>query len=299
MKDPFNTRNWHILVLLMVVFCPFPVWADGLKTVHIKNPYGAATDMHVTFYNTVLEVKPVNGPGTKSDHFSAVTGINDTSTANFGGGTLGSGATDNFDVKIKGNPNKNEFFVQLVDFTVLNNQGQSVSIGKLDPNGNPAQKKLFQNNVKGFTNNEVFDFSDPMNAELTLFGEPADSAISVSLSDFMVFKNLPLSNFNLDNYKETSGGTAVFSAPMLTIGPGSIVNIPLGPVGLDTYSLATVGAITVTDLVTADTVVFSTPQSYAQDFVPEPPTILLLAMATLCIPSIYAWQRWRRRTKSV
>src|SRR5689334_14952972 len=78
------------------------VFADTLKTVHIKLPPNpgtgpAADDMHVTFFGPVTSgpkgTQPGRG-GAPSDSFDGVSGVG-TNTLNFAGGSLGPGNTDN------------------------------------------------------------------------------------------------------------------------------------------------------------------------------------------------------------
>ena len=61
------------------------------------------------------------------------------------------------------------------------------------------------------------------------------------------------------------------------IAPGQTIDIPLGAISAGTYSLATIGALTVTDLVFGGSDLYATPQGVLQTFqIPEPSTCALL-----------------------
>lgn len=276
-----NSAIWGA-VLLSSTFA----FADTIKVIHIKNPGPAAADMHVTFFGNTQDTRGLstNGP---SDHFGLATGVGGP-TINYSMGALANGAVDDMTVKVMGNLPAGASFANLVLFT----DATGAIIRRLDPNGTAQEKRDFANNVKGFTNHEYFDFSDPNNGQLFLLGEDPSLNISITLSNFAVFTDLSLSNFDVSNYRNTGAATPVFSAPSLTIGPGGSVNIPLGALQLGTYELATVDTITVQDFTTNQTTVYNIPQAYAQDDVPEPSTIALLGLG-ISVLVAYA-QRPRR-----
>jgi hypothetical protein len=78
-----------------------------------------------------------------------------------------------------------------------------------------------------------------------------------------VYKDLPVSRFNLDDFDDVSRGTLVYPMGDLIIDPGATEQILLGPVLEATYALAMVGTITVQDLTGGASQVCTVPQSYA------------------------------------
>lgn len=271
MKRHFNLLV-SALAVFVIVFLASPVLADTIKVVHVRNPGPIAQDMHVTHFGDVTGVRGT-APARQtapSDRFDQATGIG-SPTVNFSQGTLPNGQIDNYSVTVKGDLKPGQRLITAVDFT----DGSGNVIKRLDSTGDPAQLKEFEKNVAGFTTREFFDFSDLNNASLSILGSTSD--LRYTLFDVKAFTNLPLSNFNLDNYLNTSGATVVFSASQLVIGQGGLANIPLGAVLFSTYCLVTVGTIQIEDLATGEITLFEVPQAYAQDVsVPEPATLFLL-----------------------
>jgi hypothetical protein len=69
--------------------------------------------------------------------------------------------------------------------------------------------------------------------------------------------------------------------------------IPLGPVDIGTYALATVGTITVTDLSSGVTFAYDVPQGFGVDVVPEPGALLPVSVMLLGF-GCYGFYRWRQ-----
>lgn len=254
--------------------------ADIYKTMHITNPSNqAAKDMHVTFKRNLKGDRPTRGvkDGRKSYASDAFDSCNpQQAVANFGDGTLAAGATDNFQVNLRGNTSsKNKQIVEKVEFT----DGQGEVFYTMEPAGSKEKRKEFAKNVTGFTNAEYFDFSDIENASLHLFNPDAELNLRYTITDFAVYKDLPLSSFNLDDFEDITGGTLVFTSDAVVIRPGESFEVGLGAVDPTSYAMAMCSSIEVEDLDTGETLTYGVPQHYASD-VPSPPgSVLLLAGA--------------------
>ena len=274
-------------VLLMLTVSHLPqVKASTIKVVHIRNPGNSAyDDMHVTFTSKTSSTVPTRGTGSRSsyasDQFDTASGLG-SATLNFANASVGfgSGSTDNFSVLLEGDTNEhNPLMVSQVVFTNGGVPKKTLLPNLLDP-----KDKEFEMNVAGFTNAEFFDLTNLDSVYLNLLNWLTQLNLEYTLSDLKVFTNLPRGNFNMDNYLNTGDAVPVYSAASVTIGPGVTLQIPLGGIQSNTYVLATINTLSITDLDNGNTNVFRVPQSYAQDVnhvVPEPSMILLVAVGML------------------
>jgi hypothetical protein len=239
------------------------------KNFHIKLP-GAndnnrttATDVHIKFFG-----KPEDKGTTGGWTTSQVEG----NTLNLSGGSIAPGTDFDLNVRIPGSPNGGPI-IQSIDWTTVDSNGdEHVFLSQT------AAQNLGRKGQNGFTNFEYFDFSDPNNGHFFILN-PTDNGVQLQylLADFQIFKNLPAGNLSGDPFTNTTGGSLIFSNPALTIAPGQIIDIPLGAVSSGTYSLATIGALTVTDVVFGGSDVYATSQGFLQTFgVPEPETYALM-----------------------
>src|SRR5205807_1280529 len=110
-------------VLILASIFSVVTQADTIKVWHITNPAndGKAFDMEVTFFGAVDTKEPNNPRGVAagrgddpSDNFSGASGVG-TSTLHFFGGSLAPGSTDNFRVKIMGDPKPGQNIISKVD----------------------------------------------------------------------------------------------------------------------------------------------------------------------------------------
>lgn len=178
-------------------------------------------------------------------------------------------------------------YISKVEFT--NDKGNVVET--IDPTNKKDPNKT---DVAGFTNDELFDFSNPLNAKLLIQNPYSD--VRYRLENFTLYKNLPESNFNLDDWRNTAPGTLVFSTPELTIDPGQTIDLSLGPMSTG-YALANIDALNIDDLADDTTTSYMIPQSYAQDDVPEPDLMAATGLALASIAIIGARLRRRARVK--
>ena len=295
MKTASESKKVYIAALMVGFLFSSAALGDTIKTLHIQLPNGGpATDMHVTFFGKVNKaphgtppnnLHPNDRTGDPSDRFDGVSGVG-TATLNFAGippsvSSLSPGQTDNFNVGIMGDPVGGPTAANIV--TKVEFTKDDVVFRTLMP-GNEQQTKEFKKYVTGFTNDEFFDFSNTSDAQLFLLNIDASLNLRYILSDFKVYKDLPLSNFTVNDFQNTVLGTLVFSTNELIIGPGSSTDIHLGSVMSSTYALATIGTIIVEDLTDGSSQSYGVPQGYGQtvSVIPEPSTFLLL-LWSICI----------------
>jgi hypothetical protein len=283
------------MAALAALFVPAAARAGTEKTLHITAPNWAdgveVQDMHVYFTIKVSRVGGVtqNRMNFPSDHFDNVTGTG-TDTINFAGGTLGAKETDSFRIESPDNlkPNQElndtENVVREVRFTGTWN-GKKYDVDHplytyaypQDAAGDSdAQKKQkaeqrqeFKENVKGFTLNEFYSFPMGGDATLTLANPEPALGLRYHLYGFAVYKDLPLSRFNLFAFMDASGGTSVYSAPEIVIEPGATAVIPLGATLPSTYALAVASGVAVENILTGEMFLSPIPAAYAQDATPE------------------------------
>jgi hypothetical protein len=249
--------------------------ADTYKTIHIRNPTGkTADDMDVTFSIATDQDKPQSTnparPTKPNDAFNAVSGTG-TRTLSFTDGSVANNGTADFEVHLDGNLAKGAAAVTGVTFSYPPVGGRPTPNIALTANQMAVS-------VAGFTNSEYYDFSNRSNGVLHLLG--SNPGIQYDLMDLNVYTNLPLANFNFDHLRDDLG-TPVFSSADYRVSPGQDGAISLGTILPNTYTIATIGPLVLTDLSSGDVVTFSTPQDYAQNVVPEPNSLVLAALGGL------------------
>lgn len=283
-----------LLTALMLTAFSSSTWAVTFKTIHITNPSDtAAHDMHVTHTLSVSKVSavlPGQPPKPPSNTFEGATGTGTNTVSFAGGGPLKKGETDHYNMESPDNLPAGEppFAAKLITKVEFTNQNGEV-FKTLRSDGSDDEKKEFKTNVRGFTNEEFYDFSNLSSASLHLLNSDADLNIRYTLFDVEVFANLPLTNFNIDHFTEGLSGNAVFATAQLVINPGDHLTIPLGSVSAGTYALASIGAITTEDLESGISLTTDIPQGYAQN-VPEPSAHLLFGTGLLGILA-YVWRK--------
>ncbi len=225
-------------------------YAGTIKTIHITNPGPAAADMEITFTIPIEGVKSVmkDNPN-PSNTFSGVTGTG-TTTLGFAGGNLPTGDTDHFNLQSKDNlpkpikPTAGNLITE-VDFS----DADGNIITSLKSTGNKEEVQKFKLNVRGFTNEEFFDFSNLNDVTLNISNSDADLNMQYVLSDFSLFKNLPIANFNLTDFMNTNGTIPILGPTTVILNPGDDFTYHLGQVDPSLYELATIGSITTRNLV--------------------------------------------------
>lgn len=291
-----------VLILLSVMSTANGTIISSKKTMHIKNPTStAATDMHVKHQAAVLAVIDPNSNSSSSVFSSSGGDNNDATIRNFAGGTLGAGATVDYDVTINENVNASnlddvEFFVSKVDFTRDNpTTGINEVFHTLEyPDGGlfqtcddacKAKRKEFKMNVTGFTNQESFDLSNLASSTYNLFNGDPELNLQYSLFDFELWSDIPISHFAGDTLN-TSNGSLLFSTDELILTPGEAFNFDIGAMNLGTYAMASIGTLIVTDLDSGESNTFSTRQFHAVSVVDEPTTWVTVIFGIVLIQMI-------------
>jgi len=139
------------------------------------------------------------------------------------------------------------------------------------------EKRWKKYGVPGFTGEELFDFSNLNDVRFIMIGQ---AELRYTLFDLAIYTGLPLSNFDVDNFKNTSAGTLAFSSPQFVIEPGTVANISLGPMQAG-YALAGIGTLMIEDTANGDVLRFTVPQFYGESAIPEPSTVTLLGTGGL------------------
>ena len=264
--------------------------ATIIKILGITNPFANSTNVSVKHGGIIDAGKP-NNPratsiqarvtaGAPSDVFNGA-GINGRNIGFFAG-TLNTGATDKYRVVYKGTTKqlKNDLLVNRIAFS-----SGATKNGTLTDAGE-NNLKMLKKNVAGFTGEEYFDFS---NNTFNLLNSV--STLEYTLTDFALYKDMPISQFDTLNFMDTAaglsgGGSLVTSLSSYSLAT-SLDTISFGVTMPDTYVLAIASGLSIFDTVTGETTVFSGTYAIADDgvfdanAVPLPPTLLLFASGLL------------------
>ncbi len=286
MKSKPHTIVLVLLVMtaaLLVTDQPQAKAANSIKkTIHIKNPTRDETfdDLHLTFYKTPLDTWGQTKVGQSSDRFEASVILGGSKKIEYSQGTLPNGVTDHMGVKLAGST-KGPTAAKLVKKVEFTKKGKVEHV--LDQSSR-QNRKAFKKYVTGFTNEEYFDFSDLDSSWLHILNSEADLNIQYTLYDFKVYKNIPMSYFELDSIWDTTPptGDLVYSQGVVVINPGTAESVFLEAVLDETYAFASITSLVVTDLDTDETILYDLGQVFAET-VPEPGTIALLALGSVAL----------------
>ncbi len=259
-----------ILATLGIFPSPHIAAADVIKTgFHLKLPgppdnRDTANDVHITFFAGGT-VKSGSGTGFTTAELGAPLPPNQL---NLSGGNVAPGAFFDLSARIDGARAKGTPVIDQVVWTKDENP-----IATSVPTTKEGRR-----DVNGFNNFEFFDFGDFSNVTFVVPNPNPGGAINLeyTFSNLALYKNLPLGNFDLDSFLDTSLGSQVFLMPSVTIAPGDTLVIPLGAMLANSYALATITTLTVRDLDTGEISVYTPPQAYAESLIPEPASLFLL-----------------------
>ena len=288
MNGATKRRSW----LLMLTLCGTGIWpvaplrAEIQKVFHIHNPWTDTpnqeiNDMHVTFKNTVyngtLGVLPnPHGLGARreypSNRFDGSTGQG-TKKIKFSAGSMQFCETDTFFIRLRGK-SKDPVAKKLITKVEFSHDGTVITAKTLKQT-TQADRRRFNQNVTGFTNDEEFDFEDISDAYLRIRNTEASLNLRYTFTNSQVTKDIPCSEFESEDWATPSGGTVVYGPTYVTIEPGETFELPLGAVDPSTYALATVDDVTVTDLDTMEEMSYPVPQGFGESVTDPGPCVLV------------------------
>jgi hypothetical protein len=249
----------------LLACCATPAWSNqSIKDFHVTNWTGqVAQDIHIEFDKTVTGARNID-PFTKMEI--------DGKTLNFSGGSTLSGT--NFTPRIYGY-DLGKKSVTKVYWT----GGDGQQIGDAMTRG---KDKQFDKYVKGFTCSEWFDFSSL--SAVTFFMEGSAFDLEYGLTDLRIYEMPQSAWSDFATQADPSLGTLKYSAPgITTVGQNATWSANLGVFAADSYALAMIGNLAVTDLANGETINYETPQIYAENPIPEPSAIALVAVGLLLV----------------